>query len=124
MPGNAGKRWCSRWVSAERAASRRRVPTASQAQSRVRLASACEGTDPLLEMFEIQVDVADSVLFVDQVGVHQRVAQQHQAVVLADVGRIKAERIEDMVAFAGIECVQVQRGDRAEELARLQWLAR
>src|SRR5690606_20124372 len=95
MPGNAGKRWCSRWVSAERAASRRNAPIALRTQlrdagfgrapGRVRKAttSPAQRTDPLREVVEIQVDVADPVLAVDQVRVHQRVPQDHQRVVLA-----------------------------------------
>src|SRR5690606_12493067 len=115
MSGKAGRRWCSRWVSADRAASRRRIATASQAHARSASgASACERTDAVLEIFEVQVDVADAVLVVDQIGVHQGVAQHHQAGVLVRAWLVEAELAEDAFAVVGVQAVQVQRGDRAE----------
>src|SRR5690606_18109501 len=120
MPGKAGRRWCSRWVSAERAASRRRMSTASQAQARsLPAVSAGERTDPLLEVFEVQVDVADAVLVVDQIGVHQRVAQDHQAGFVVRTRLVEAEIAQDAYAIVRLQGVEVQRCDRTEDIMSL-----
>src|SRR4249919_4081181 len=94
MPGKPGRSIFNKWVSADRAASCCSFASAARHQSRwtswsaktvaVAAVGMCTPSAQRAyahgQVVEVAVDVADPVLAVDQVRVHQRVAQDHQAV--------------------------------------------
>ena len=63
-------------------------------------------------------DIADAVFEVDQIGVHQGVAQDGEAVaaVIAKAGDIQPQCTEDALGFGVTQGIWAQGGDRAEEL--------
>ena len=93
----------------------------------LRLLATNQLAHTFLQIFEIEIDVADAVFVIDQIRIHQGVAQDHEAVIAfisIKRGRIQAERIEDAAHFDLAERLSTQGRHRAKELLGLQGMAR